>query len=134
MNMSAPIAPVKTHAKKKKNTFSSRQQGHVYIHEIEIINEMPLHMKLHAIMLHNRPFRIPDMQFVRASFITLDIYRTDLQQAAFALKEALPRFNMVEAQICVDHLKLFPDCKEHGIPRTYGELVGIELAVMKCRG
>jgi hypothetical protein len=113
--------------------FPSKQQGHLYIHEIEIVSENPLHMKLHAIMLHDIPFYIPDMAPMRTSFATLDIYRDDLREAACALKEALPRFMMVEADIATDHLTLLPEVKENGIPRTFGELVGIDLAIMKCR-
>ena len=110
-----------------------QQQGYVYIHEIEILTQDPMHFKLHAIMLHHTPFFIPEAKMMRTSFTTLDICLPKLAHAAKALKEAIPRFTMVEAEIWVDQLKLLPHTKENGIPRTYGELIGIEAAVMKCR-
>lgn len=108
------------------------QQGYVYIHEMEILTQRPMHFKLHAILLHHTPFYVSGT-LMRTSFATLDIRLPILKNAAYALKEALPRFTMVEAEVWVTQLKLLSTCKENGIPRTYGELIGIEEAVMKCR-
>ncbi|HLF66117.1 MAG TPA: hypothetical protein VI522_00715 [Gammaproteobacteria bacterium] len=116
-----------------QHNFLRKQSGHVYIHEIEMITHTPTHFKLHAIMLHNKPFCIPEAEPMRTSFVTLDIFRDTLRTAIMALKEAIPRFTIVEAEIYAEDLQLLPSVKEQGIPRTVGELVGIDLAIMKCR-
>ncbi len=120
-------------SKKITEQYMGKQQGYVYVHEIELLSDEPTHFKLHAIMLHQIPFHIPEAGVMRTSFTTLDIHLDSLKETVIALKNAIPRFIMVEAEILVDQLKLHPYTKETGIPRTYGELIGIETAVMKCR-